>query len=776
MNAFVSDKPVNGVKASIYSINGLESGLREKERYSDAWRLCREFKGTAVPFMGGEKILLMGESESSIQCGNLMATFEKSVPLDMKDNAMRSAIENVIQQILNKRMRKLGYITERGTIIPRNFRRYNLDNGEPIQIHENGAQVHVEGLPSGHILVWIDPKVRVKQQVRDYILWKKESCRNSEIEQVMIGKKVFVEPFNQGGKITSLDWENTPETLTFTSPPDMKEKTGKGRITVKEFWKHKHYRDVDPDENPIVMVKLKGREISVAYPTSMVYLSTKGKSYPRNVRDTFTLPSISRVNKSEKMASIMLGEPFDVGDVKIQFSTRMATEDRLREIGKLVDTGAIMKPALLMGNNNTASYPKEIRVHGPFSGPRRIPVYYILPPRSKIDIQKLHASLQNFNSELKLGQLEKIGETVVQTSSNRPTRNDYWDVARTAGFEIDDYLKARSPDSPDDIKWGKPVMISILPDKDPETYAGGKQGAHAGDHSIQNMTQRTAIDIATKGAQYFAYNSLVQVYLKSLERGEAPWILQEPAGGAYSTAYLGYDVSRRREEESGTRKEAAATISMVDGQGRTLLNKLHTSQSGEVLDQLTANRMVFEVSGEAHRAFKERGEEFRRLVMFKDGIIRSNERENIKTGVVNAIEDMVPKATMPDDIEVELIGVVKSGIERMYKDNGYNPDDGDYAVFHDNTAVVATSNLGTRKSQVTVQTTRLEPLFRVSSTGTIEEKVTDINRLVKEYGDLCNLDWASLYRQPKYPIVLRLVQRLGEQYTMDISDPSYLPL
>ena len=186
--------------------------------------------------------------------------------------------------------------------------------------------------------------------------------------------------------------------------------------------------------------------------------------------------------------------------------------------------------------------------------------------------------------------------------------------------------------------------------------------------------------------------------------------------------------------------------------------------------------MVFEVTGEAHRTFMDRDQIFRRLVIFKDGVIRNNEKENIKAGVSQAINDMIPKATMPDEVEVDLIAVVKSGIERLYENSGYNPEDGVYAIFYDNVAIVATSNLGKRSGSVTVQTTRLEPMFKAMETGMLDGSEIDIKRIIHEFSDLCNLDWASLWKQPKYPIVLRLVQRLGEQYTLDISDPSYLPL
>ncbi len=774
MNAFVNTESLNGIIVSIYSIRGDQESLKESERYKEAWRLCRAFKGYPVPFMGGEKILLLGKGEEKVSSGNLIGALEKVVPLDMSDPAMRSAMAEITRQAINRRMKSKGYITETGAIIPKSPRITPLGNGEPVLVYENGAKFQVEGLSGGHLIVWIDPKVRIKQDALHYIEWRTKNKTKGEIEQELTGIQVFLAPFNQKGAIDSLDWENTPSTKTFECPPEMKERIGKDMITIQDYWRYKHFVTVKADESPIINVKLKGRNTAVGYPASTVFFSTKGKSYPKSVRDSFTMPSIRRVTKTENMAKMMLGGPLEINGKEIPFETKMADEDDLKNIGKMVSTGHVEKPLLSMGKNKTASAPKEISKYGPYSGARYIPVYYLLPPASELDVKQLHSQLQKFNSSLKLGELEKIGHSHVHTSASFPTRNDYWDGARNAGFEIDKYMKTCDEPS---IKSGKPVLISILPNKDSETYAGGKQGAHSDNHSIQNMTLRTAREIISgRSGMFYAQNTLMQVYLKSLGKGEAPWILEKPAGGIDGTAYLGYDVSRRQEHEYGSKKEAAATISMVDSQGRNLLNKLHTSQSGETLDRLTANRMVFEVTGEAHRTFMDRDQIFRRLVIFKDGVIRNNEKENIKAGVSQAINDMIPKATMPDEVEVDLIAVVKSGIERLYENSGYNPEDGVYAIFYDNVAIVATSNLGKRSGSVTVQTTRLEPMFKAMETGMLDGSEIDIKRIIHEFSDLCNLDWASLWKQPKYPIVLRLVQRLGEQYTLDISDPSYLPL
>ena len=773
MNAFVSKDRLDGIICSIYSITGLNETIENEDKFRMAWKISRVFNSTAAPFMNGEKVLLIGTGPKKVSKDNLVATLEGTKVIDLKNPAIRKGIVNILNQELKERMRSKGYLPETGVVIPRTPKIYNLENGEPILVYENAAKYQIEVLENGHVLVYIDPKVRVKQSALVLISWLKENKNDADITEIMAGKPVFLEPHGMNGKITKLDWERSPGTYEIDTPVEIQGRAGKDKITVQEFWAIKYQMKIPPDEKPMIMVQLKGRDTSVPYPASMVSLSTKGKSYSKAIRDTFTKPSIDRIEDTKKMAKLFLGEPFKFGNMTLSFEMHMVDTDRLKKIGLVLEIGCVSSPTLLMGNGKTGSLPKDITKYGPYSGPRVVPIYYMIPHMSGLDVARLHDIFQGLFSKLGLGELEMIGSMEIRSSNRRPSRNDYWDAAKTAGIKIDEYMGQRKDGT---LPYAKPILISVLPDKDSEVYAGGKSGAHSEGRSIQNIILKTAKTIIHEDKPYSAYNILMQVYLKALEIGEAPWILSEPAGGAEGTAYIGYDVSRRRDEESGSRKEAAATISMVDGLGRSLYNKMRTSQSGETLDQLTANRMVFEVTSEAHKDYQKRSQAFRRLVIFKDGIIHYREADNIKKGVIQAIADMQSKETMPHDIDVELISVVKSGIERLYEDNGHNPKDGTYVIFTDGTAVITTSDLGNRDCDVTVQTTRLEPKFKASLKEVSDGKAVDIKKLVKEFSDLCSLDWASIYKQSKYPIVLRLVQNLGEQYTLDIEDPPYLPL
>ena len=775
LNTFLSKESLNGIDATIYSIVGLDEFQTSNPRYSTAWRLSRAVKDhPAVPYHDAHEIFMIGQGPPEIIYQDQKAILLDQISVDTSKPDHRQALASLLSEHLKAGMRGKGYATnETGRFFPKRPKIERLENGEPLQLFRDGCLYQVEVLENGHVLVWIDPKSRIKQTALDFISWKSQGSSKHDIEKYLIGQKVNLDPFGMSGMIESIDWIQSPVTYTFPAPVNIQNRTGVPEVNLQDYWKFSHRVQINADDAPLIMVKLKGKQGSVPYPPSTVYLTTKGKQLPNRIRNTFIMPPWKRIQKTEQLAKVILDGHHSIGDHQVSFTVKMANDHILRSNGKIVSVGSVVKPTFLMGGTRKAKDPKKIRNLGPFSNARHIPIYYLMPENVRLNVDQFHDQLQRAMNTLKLGTLQHIGLHRVQYSGVRPTRNDYWDAALEVSHQLN---KMESVKSPNGLTSGKPIILSVLPGKDSNAYAGGKQAAHEEEQVIQNITLQSARKIANDD-MYTGMNTAIQLYLKSLKRGMAPWILEQPAGGAHGTAYLGYDVSRRFEAEGGVRKEAAATISMVDGLGRHILNKTHTTQSGEKLDENTANWIVFNVSRSAKKTFETYGRPFKRLVIYKDGIVRKNEVATIRRGVHSAIENMLPKSSMPDTISVELISVVKSSIERLYTDTGENVDDGAFVVFSDGNAVVVNSHLAGKKADyVTAQPTRLEPKFRISEEGEMTIQQDQIGQLVHEFCDLCYLDWASIFHQPKYPIVLQLVQKLGEQYTLDISDPTYLPL
>ena len=105
----------------------------------------------------------------------------------------------------------------------------------------------------------------------------------------------------------------------------------------------------------------------------------------------------------------------------------------------------------------------------------------------------------------------------------------------------------------------------------------------------------------------------------------------------------------------------------------------------------------------------------------------------------------------------------------MFKRRGEefaNPDRGTYVLLPENRALVVSSapKFGTA-----------DPIH-VDYVAAVGGPPTAMKVIVGEFFDLTNLDWRSVYQQPKTPLPLQLVQSLGELLTLDIETPPYIPL
>ncbi len=763
MNCFASKESLTDLQVTFYSISGIGDEVGKTDRYRKAWRLCRSFdKKTAVPCKGAEEIMIVGDGPEKVKTEDILAIKIEKKDLDMKDTLMRSGIEKIINQKIDSKMYYSGYSKENNIYIPNKAKTVKTEDGRPFLVYENGCRYQIELLPTGYILVWIDPKGRIKQRASDVIDWMDKFSDKSSIEERIIGEKVKVEPYSTTGEIKGIKWDKTVSSVKIPVS-ELSKDYGKDELTLKEYWQEERNTQLKDDEGPILEIKLNSREKHLSYPPSQVYITTQRKSIPKKIRKEFAYPSVKRVGKTERLAKTMLGKPINLDDATINFNLNMAPEDRLKEIGKLMEVGKIDEPSFLVGGAKKTDSIQDIKKEGPFSGSKEISIHYVYPEDLNFDIDSLHRGLSKHFKQYNLGRLDMTGGTKVSFTGEDPDRNDYSYATSKAIDEIEKYSDSN------------PIIFSITKG-DQGTYAGGKQESHDRDYPIQNITEKNANSIANgyNSGYYKAINTLIQVYLKILDKGEAPWILNSPAGMREGTAYVGYDVSRRQNKEEGKRREAAATVSMVDSLGRHISNKFYNTQSGEKLDKSSAKRLIFDLSRSADKTFAEYGDELKRMVLFKDGTIRNHEKQNVLEGVEESIATILSKPDLPDKIGVELIGVVKSNIERIYQDNGYNPERGRYVIFEDGTGVICSSHLNNKKNrEVTVQTTKLEPQFRTTEDG---KDNVDMKSILKEFSDLCFLDWGSVFHQPKYPIVLKLAQQLGEQYTLNIGDPSYLPL
>ncbi|MFQ5911253.1 MAG: hypothetical protein ACE5IJ_11135, partial [Thermoplasmata archaeon] len=322
----------------------------------------------------------------------------------------------------------------------------------------------------------------------------------------------------------------------------------------------------------------------------------------------------------------------------------------------------------------------------------------------------------------------------------------------------------------------KDALILGILDGPEASYASFKRGVSQKVgrtfHAVQMVKRGTALDIVA-GKQWLAADLLSQAYVKATRK--PAWTLANPAGERVGNAYLAFDVSRRQEflyEErdelrpatSVIRKEASAIASVCDEYGRIIKWDTYPSHSGETLGRDEAWNILIRAVDDIVEV---RGRDFRRLVVYKDGPIRDTELVFLRSAAQEVVDDFSSEKGRP--IRIDFVGVVKSGVERVFRreDNRFaNPERGTFVVMADQTCLICAS----QPRRGTTNPIRLE--YRASVGG----DSYPMDALIQEFSDLSYLDWRSVYLQPKTPLILQLVQSLGELLTLDIETPTYIPL
>lgn len=192
---------------------------------------------------------------------------------------------------------------------------------------------------------------------------------------------------------------------------------------------------------------------------------------------------------------------------------------------------------------------------------------------------------------------------------------------------------------------------------------------------------------------------------------------------------------------------------------------------GEALTQETIKDLVFDLTIAGEESLKRFNEPLKRLVFFKDGEIKYNERTIIEKGATEICNIQ--------NIVVETLSVVKRSIERVYADNDGNPPVGFYVIFDDKSGLLFSSDVSYLKDKFSGEERMpVSPLF-ISYESIVPNSNFSIKSVLKEFFDLTRLHWNSIYFKMKTSLPLKLVQEIGEYSRREIiipEDLSYLPL
>src|SRR6266571_2928185 len=698
------------------------------------WRL--ESQGlVAVPYREG--LLVVGKNVPW-PIPDAPYTLQSPERVSLASPEMASGMERLLQRILFKEARALGFSKYRRTFVKAGaFVRTASAAGLPVEVNREAfeARILVEG---GAPYLLLDLAAAMRQPLSltiEHLL--ERGLTEQQISKTLLGREVVAEHFSLGGVITGVRWIPVAECII----EDRKQ-------SLVDYWADIG-EDLDPSERPVVDVLLKRSKRTATYPPSQLNLTLRGVNIRREER--LQTPPAKRMIGIQ--AHPLVRRVFRLDGVDVRFDPAPMSVSRLIKLGLGLDAGVAAIPSLEFGGGFASTDARSLLGRGPAGGKENIRVVYVA--EKEVPVEALHEALADYYQRWGFGKLQL--EAIIPVTPG--DKKSYYRAGQAAAEKI-----ATKPENA--------VIVGVI-DGSTESYRAVKKGVDTAMKrafaAVQILRRGTAMDIIA-GKQWLAADLLPQVYAKSTKK--PAWLLAKAAGGTSGNAYLAFDVSRRvsfeLDEEQGVAstisKEASAIASLCDEYGRIITWDTYASHTGEILGKQEAWDILTAAFDNVRRV---KGDAFRRLVVYKDGPMRDAERTFITTAAEEVCDEFRRETEV--DVQVDLIAVVKTGIERVFQRRGAefgNPDRGTYVLTPGNRALLVSSSpkFGTA-----------DPIH-VNYEASVGGSLTTMKRIVGEFFDLTNLDWRSVYQQPKTPLPLQLVQSLGDLLTLDIESPPYIPL
>ena len=689
----------------------------------------------AVPY--GEGLLVVGKS---IPWPIHDAPYPLRSPerVSLTSPGIAVGLERLLQRILFREARALGFSKYRRTFVKAGaFVRTASTAGLPVEVNREAFEARIL-VKAGAPYISLALAAAMRQPLSLTIAHLAERhLTEQQISKTLVGREVVAEHYSLGGVITGVRWIPVAECII----EDRKQ-------SLVDYWADLG-EELDPSERPVIDVLLKRNKKTATYPPSQLNLSLRGVNIRREER--LQTPPGKRMTGIQNHPVLL--RPFRLDGVECRFEPRLLTVSRLAELGLALDSGVAVAPGLKFGGGFVSPDARSLLGRGPAGGKENLRVAYIA--EESVPIEALHEALADYYERWGFGKLELEQVIPVATGGKK----SYYRAGQIAAEKI--HAKPENA-----------LIVGVI-EGSTESYRAVKRGvatAMKGTFAaVQILHRGTAMDIIA-GKQWLAADLLPQMYAKSTKK--PAWLLAKPAGGTSGNAYLAFDVSRRisfeMDEEEGVAaaisKEASAVASLCDEYGRIITWDTYASHTGELLGKQEAWDLLTAAFDNARRV---NGDAFRRLVVYKDGPMREGERVFITAAAQEVCDEFRGETGL--GVQVDLVAVPKTGIERLFLRRGQdfgNPERGTYVYLPDNRALLVSSapKFGTA-----------DPVH-INYEASVGGSPTAMKVIVNEFFDLTNLDWRSVYQQPKTPLPLQLVQSLGELLTLDIESPPYIPL
>ncbi|MCI0504418.1 hypothetical protein L0Y65_06980 [Candidatus Micrarchaeota archaeon] len=665
--------------------------------------------------------------------------------------------KEMLHGAFKSRCQELGYVFD--------LRKHACTEKTPVKVdileYYRGFSFDVEVFPDGRAGIWVDPKIVWRQPVANLLKRFGYPSNHEQILDYLKGR--WVSCFSVAPGVGSYNGQVSD--VIFQSIGDYHLPNG---TTVYDYlngspnwqrWFRSRGITLSKDDGPVLQIKVKGKSEPLSFPPYLVevLIDLGDELLDQAQKLKIDYGPEQRVKETLQLATRLFSEPLSVGGTNVRINTGLF--DWMKKENQVYGKPYLLSsPQLVFGGDNRSppsNWGPNIKYclssFGPITHKEVVGVQCVCPPGYENKVKVFFQELNRVAAAFHLARFELLEPLNIVELTN-PT-----------GYALSIKRMNAVPEA---------VTLTVIPKLSPKTYFYAKKAL--GDKSISSQMITTDFIEAAQGAKanpnFDKYVlpriqvMAVQMYDKSLKKGESIWHLAKPAGNMdekKKTYFMGFDVSRNPENH----KESAAYAAVCDNLGRVLHRKTLGSHRGELVSSEELKQWFFDAASDAYlETEKTTGAKVDEIILFKDGRIHHTELPGYRQGAEEAKKELEEHKIMSEKSNIRIVSVVKSGPYRVYGTPQQQFMISEVAIARDNKhAILVTAR--TRKGSPAAL--RLNIDFEITPD-------MDVLQLSQIFNELRYLDWSSIYAQPKTILPLHIVQNLAKLNKEDITVP-YIP-
>lgn len=578
------------------------------------------------------------------------------------------------------------------------------------------------------ILIWINPTYIMLYTVFNYYQFLKSNYPDEKIKEKLIGVECKVLPKRTSAIITNIIFQNPDQDLI-------------------KYWS-KNYRIKIRNNQFLVKVKFVGheKEFPYPYPSDTLYVD---KNWMENnigylgERKPLIFTPQERVNKIKEVLNDFIKSNISTKFIKLEHNNRLLNCKELKEKEFVKDIIKINPPKIRFSKIDETAISSDTRSifrYEPYAGKKDIKLLKLFIPfdYDEEDIKNFFDTLCSLY-KLHFGKLN-----IEDNFEDLIIKFDRKKLYNSGKFEQKDQLKRLLDSEVTDDQNG--IILFIIPDEKNTIYSVIKEVLNnKWNIPDQILRESTFKEISYKGNISFAKALALQLYIKSLNFNESPWILVKPSDMKGKSVYVGFGFSM----DPKTKKKANAVFAICDAVGKTVIQSLLgiSYQGSRYLDENWLEKIFETLKSE----FEKNKIEFKRFLLYKKGSLYKIEKE--------AINSFIKKIKNDDfwgNKEIEVV-TLQDDICRIFKiEDGkfVNPEPGVVLIFNKKEAIICGSG---HPEIMYIQGTTSPVLCKIET-----ETKKNIKEISQEYYDRTYLNWMAPITTSKYPLEFNIANKLAE--------------